>query len=126
MYKDNLWMAILAVLKSKSLDEFILNMDRLGNALCSGNYETTVSGRVGYFALIKKGRYWLALQKIIDNTFYPIDGRKHCLRVYQWERGKGLNHRRGNDVALGFLSILIFIACLFLMPIVWIISFFRK
>ena len=122
MYKNNLWRAMLAVFSSFSLIDLLLNIDRLGNALCSGDYRTTVSGRVGYFALTKKNRYWLVLQKVIDTAFYPVDGRKHCLRAYQWERGQGLSHRRGSDLALSLLSILIIAACLILAPIIWIIS----
>lgn len=120
MYKDNLWMALVAIFNSRTLINLLLNLSRLASALCSGDYRTSVSGRVGYFALTKKNRYWLVLQKIIDTAFYPIEGKKHCLRAYQWERGKGLSHRRGSDLALGLLSILIIIACLVLIPIIWI------
>jgi len=126
MYKNNLWRAILAVFNSYSIINFLLNLDRLGNAICGGHYKTTVSGRVGYFALTKKNRYWNILQWIINETFRPVDGVKHCLRAYQWERGQGLNHRRGNDVALGLLSILIIAACLILAPIIWLLSLFHR
>lgn len=126
MYKKNLWLATLAVFSSFSIINFFLNIDRLGNALCSGDYRTTISGRVGYFALVKKNRYWLVLQKIIDTAFYPIEGRKHCLRAYQWERGKGLSHRRGSDIALGLLSLLVIAACLILIPLIWAYSMVKR
>ena len=126
MYKNNLWRALLAVMNFDSFLTLLLSIDKLGNAICGGDYRTTISGRVGYFALVKKNRYWLILQKVIDTAFYPIEGRKHCLRAYQWERGKGLSHRRGNDIALGVLSILVIAACLILMPVIWIISIFYK
>tara|TARA_R110001599_G_scaffold339851_1_gene559702 strand:- start:1074 stop:1460 length:387 start_codon:yes stop_codon:yes gene_type:complete len=126
MYKNNLWRAILAVMNSGSFLMLALNIDRLGNAVCSGDYRTTVSGRVGYFALVKKNRYWLVLQKVIDIAFYPTEGRKHCLRAYQWERGRGLSHRRGSDIALALLSILVIVACLILIPIVWLWSLVHR
>lgn len=122
MYFKNLWLAIVALCNSKNAHEFILNLDRLGNAICAGHYKTTVSGRVGFFALTKKNPYWNLLQWIINQTFKPIDGRKHCLRAYQWERGKGLSYRRGSDIALGLLSILIILACLILAPIIYFIA----
>lgn len=125
MYLKNLARAAKAVYQSKSAYELIVNIDRLGNALCSGDYRTTVSGRVGFFALTKKNRYWKLLEWVINETFKPIDGRKHCLRAYQWERGKGLSHRRGSDVALGLLSILIILACVILAPIIWLIALLR-
>ena len=126
MYKNNLWRAILAVMNSGSLFDLIDNIDRLGNAICSGFYKTTISGRVGFFALTKKNRYWLVLQKVIDTAFYPIHGRKHCLRAYQWERGRGLNHRRGSDIALGLLSVIVIAGCLILAPIIWLWSLVHR
>lgn len=125
MYKNNLWRAILACFGSSSILIFLLNIDRLGNAICGGHYKTTVSGRVGFFALTKKNQYWSVLEWIINETFRPIDGVKHCLRAYQWERGQGLNHRRGNDIALGLLSIIVIAACLILAPIIWLIALLR-
>jgi hypothetical protein len=126
MYKNNLWCAILAVFGSYSVIDFLLNIDRLGNAICSGHYKTTISGRVGYFSLKKKNRYWIILEWVINETFRPIEGRKHCLRAYQWERGKGLSHRRGSDLALGLLSIFIIAACLILAPLVWLWSLTQR
>lgn len=125
MYKNNLWRAILAVFSSNSFIILLLNIDRLGNAICGGYYKTTVSGRVGFFALTKSNPYWLLLQRIIDGTFRPIDGRYHCKQAYLFEKKKGLNHRRGNDVALGLLSILVVAVCLILIPIVWLWSLVR-
>lgn len=126
MYKDNLWRAILAVYQSKSAYELIVNIDRLGNAICAGDYRTTISGRVGFFALTKLNRYWYLLQWIIDETFRPIDGRHHCKQAFIFEKKQGLNHRRGNDVALGLLSIVVIAACLILAPIILIISLFHR
>lgn len=121
MYKNNLWRAFLAVMNSGSFFELIENIDRFGNALCAGDYRLTVSGRVGYFAMTKANRYWKILEKIINNTFYPYHGRNHCLQVYKWENSKEKRkYRRGNDIALALLSVLVFLACLALMPIVWL------
>lgn len=120
MYFINLWLGIVEVINSCSFLELIENIDRLGNAICAGHYKLTVSGRVGYFAMTKGNRYWLILQKIIDNTFYPYHGKGHCLQVFKWEGSKEKReYRRGNDIALALLSVFVFIACLLLMPIVW-------
>lgn len=126
MYKNNLWRAVLALFQSSSLYLFLLNLDRLGNALCGGHYRFTVSGRVGYFAR-RKSKYWRFLQWVIDQTFYPIDGKRHCFKAYVWEKWVRDNHpknryRRGNDVALFLLSLLVLIACALLALPILIIS----
>lgn len=117
---------MLAILKSKTPLDSVLNIDRLGNALAAGDYKTTISGRVGYFALTKSNPYWLLLQWIIDETFRPYEGVEHCLRAFMWESGRDLSHRRGNDIALGLLSVFVILGCLILAPIVWLWSKVRR
>ena len=131
MYLNNLWRAVLAVLTSRSILHFLLNIDRLGNAICAGYYEFTISGRIGYYAKFNGNRYWLLLQWVVDSSFYPIDGKDHCLRAYCWEKAyirnsKNKKHRRGNDIALTLLSILVLLACLILTPIIWLISLIQS
>lgn len=120
MYKNNLWRAFLALFNSYSLMNLILNIDRLGNAITGGYYRYTISGRVGYFAIMRPNKYWLFLQWVIDSTFYPIEGRGHCKKAFKFEAGK--RYRRGNDVALFLLSLFVVAGCVFLAPIIWLIS----
>lgn len=117
MYKNNLWRALLAVMNSRSLLMLLLNIDRLGNALAGGYYRATISARVGYFAMTKSNPYWRLLQKIIDETFRPLEGADHCARAYSWEKGQ---YRRSSDVALAILSVLVLVGCLILLPCVWL------
>jgi len=124
MYLRNLWSALLCVFTSRSTIDLLLNIDRVGNALCAGHYTLTISGRVGYFASTKGSSYWNMLQRIIDKTFLPLEGKEHCWKAYQWERST--KYRRGNDVALALLSVVVFIACLILQPIIRLISLFKK
>ncbi len=124
MYKNNLWRALLAVFSSESLVMILLNLDRLGNALVGGHYQATISARVGYFAMTKANPYWLVLEKIINETFRPLDGRDHCRKAYEWERRA--RYRRGNDIALTMLSLLVLAGCLVLLPLVWLYAVVRK
>lgn len=124
MYKNNLWRAILQLFGSNSFLFFLINLDRLGNAICGGDYRFTISGRVGYFALIRQSRFWLVLQWVIDTTFYPIDKRGHCFKAYKIEKGK--KYRRGNDLALFLLSVFVVIGCLLLVLPVFIYSLYLK
>lgn len=131
MYFRNLWLSICAIFHSKTFRELLLNIDRMGNAVCSGDYRFTVSARVGYFVTHRANWYWRLLEWAINNAFYPIDGSNHCFEAYRWEKNylkisQDKEYRRSNDVALFGLSIVVMISCLILAPIIWILSLFMK
>ena len=133
MYLRNLWLAWLAWWKDiKSLDllRFLLGGDRFINAFAGGYYRFTISGRVGAFASGDyRGVYWLILQWMIDQSFYPLDGPRHCYKAMLWEKSvidKKKKHRRGNDVAVMLLSTLVFLGCLVIAPIVYLLSLNSK
>lgn len=131
MYFRNLWKAFLAIFGSKDFRQLLLNIDRLGNAFCAGYYKFTVSARIGYFAKYRTNDYWLLLQWVVNSTFYPIDGKNHCLMAYAWEKGyiklnEDKDYRRGNDIALAMLSVVVFASCLILAPVIWLISLIEK
>lgn len=121
MYLSNLFKAFERLFESRSVIDLALNIDRLGNALTAGDYRATVSARVGYHAQ-KLQPYWIVLEWIIDQTFYPVDGRDHCNRAYHYEKAKGYKHRRGNDIALLLLSVVVILACILLAPIVYLVG----
>lgn len=93
---------------------FLVNIDKLGNALCGGDYRATISGRVGHFAHNKRNPYWKLLQYIINFTFMPIDGPEHCYTAWRGERRN--NYRRSSDIALAALSIVVMVSCLIIAP----------
>jgi len=118
MYFNNVKRALSVIILN-----LLLNIDRLGNALCGGHYKLTVSGRVGYFAYEKENLYWNILQWIINNTFHPLDGPNHCWNAFKWE--SSTDYRRGNDIALALLSVIVLIVCSILAPIIWFIACFK-
>lgn len=103
--KDKPWM--LSVLVA---------IDQLGNAFAGGNPDATVSARVGYFNAkpaeqtgVKYPKYWQQLERIIDATFYPLDGPRHCYFSYkedQYER-----FQRGNDGFRAMLGVIVIGFC---------------
>jgi hypothetical protein len=117
MWYRNVREAFLALFVQEGLLPFLVQLDRLGNALCGGNAKTTVSGRTGFYTFTKKNPYWKLMAKIIDFTFYPVDGPNHCYIAWKYE--KNLNHRRGNDIGLTFLSLIILLTC----PIICIFTY---
>ena len=122
MYKNNLWRAFLQLMNSPGFIALLVNIDRFGNALAGGDYRATVSGRVGYHANFTSNQFWKVMEWIINETFRPLDGPEHCLIAYELEKGW---HRRGNDIALLVLAILIVLGCVVLAIPIKILSWFR-
>ena len=123
MYLKNLFLAIEQLFESRP--KWVpMNLDKVGNALCAGDYRATVSGRVGYHALNLK-LYWVILEWVIDAAFYPIHGKGHCLMAYELEEALQVSHRRGNDIALAILGLGVFVVCAILAPIILLYSWLR-
>lgn len=86
----------------------LVAFDQLGNALADGNPDATISARVGYHSITVKGRtryYWKLMERIINFSFYPVDGKDHCLKSYCADVDE--KFMLGSDVARVFLSFLI-------------------
>lgn len=110
MWFRNVKEAFLLLFVWEGLLAFLVQIDRLGNALTGGNPLTTISGRTGFYSIARNNPYWKMLEKIINFSFYPIEGKDHCYRAWVYE--KEWEHRRGNDVGLFFLSLVVILACL--------------
>ena len=86
----------------------LIAIDQLGNALAGGYPDTTISARVGYNALHSgplTRRCWCLLQVLIDYTFLPLDGPRHCYQAYQAD--KNHHYRDGSDLMRLILSVLV-------------------
>ncbi len=112
MWLRNVREAFLALFVWRGILPLLVQLDRLGNALCGGSANTTISGRTGFYSIARKNPYWQYLEAVIDFAFYPVDGNGHCYQA--WFLEQGLDHRRGNDIGLFFLSITVVIACIFI------------
>ncbi|MEC3908111.1 hypothetical protein VOI54_13860 [Tamlana sp. 2201CG12-4] len=96
------------------LGRLFVAIDQLGNVLAGGNPDNTISARVGYFANfgVKKYRwYWKMLEKVINTTFWPLDGENHCLQAYYNDAGE--KFEPGGYAWIYFiLNILIVLSCI--------------
>lgn len=128
MYWYHVSRGFLKLFYSGSFLLFLLNIDRLGNALAGGSHQNSVSGRVGARVLRSDNPFWQFMEKVINKTFEPIDGPNHCYDAFLFEssRIEAIEHRRGNDVGLVVLSVLSVVICALLFPIIRIIALFRK
>jgi len=121
---------------------YIVNMfyfvDILMNALTGGNGTITVSARTGFYDRHKPARhaysrwFWDKAARIINFTFYPMDGPGHCEQAYVWARDNVL---QGKDDEIGFmhgpkwslviLMLVIILACIVLIPVLRIGKLFK-
>lgn len=109
------------------LRNFFVAIDQLGNALAGGDPDSTISARVGYFAnydsTTKDVWYWNMFQFIINTTFYPVDGKNHCLQAYYYDPGE--NYRgQGFPVLYLLAAVIIVSTCIPIAAILWLIYLF--
>jgi hypothetical protein len=107
------------------LGNVFVAIDQLGNALAGGNPDNTISARIGYYCNhsdLNKW-YWKFLNKIIDFTFYPIDGKNHCHEAYHNDAGELFDNKTSN-IAIAITAILVVPLCFLMAIILWILLFF--
>lgn len=99
----------------------LVAIDQLGNTLAGGDPDITISARVGFFANYSENRsyyyYWKFLERVIDFTFYPLDGSGHCLQALKADNEQG--HTHGSDIMRALLGLIAVTACLFIAVITW-------
>lgn len=95
-------------MKKNYILTILVALDQLGNAIAGGNEDSTISARLGYLYLYRRQQWTTVLMKIVDFTFYSVDGKDHCLQAYVKDNESNI---RGNNLALAILSILIIAFC---------------
>ena len=89
-----------------------------------GNPDNTVSARIGYFMHSQEGNpsnYWKVLESIVDFSFKPIDGIKHCFVAYCHDKNE--KYIEGNILSKIILALLVIIFCIpFLIIVIRIIA----
>ena len=105
----------------------LISIDQLGNTISGGNPDSTISARVGYFtqnpSQTKIYYYWKGLEKLINFSFYPLDGPEHCHQAYNKEGGVAYVNT-GKDWMRFVLSFIIISTCIgIIIPLVYTITF---
>ena len=116
----DVWQRLMSAV-GKWLWNVLVAIDQLGNSIAGGNPDITISARVGYFANKSPNRqfiyYWKFLELVIDFTFYPLDGPKHCLQALESDNEDG--HVNGNDLMRAILGIIAVTACVIICVFTW-------
>lgn len=105
------------------IKNILVAIDQLGNTIASGNPDTTISGRTGYYAnhaITLTKWYWVMLQYIINFTFYPVDGYGHCHAAYHKEKGETYQPAKG-IIVMFILSFITIGSCFIIAPILYIL-----
>lgn len=119
MYRGWIWAVFVA-------------FDQLGNALCGGHPDITVSARLYHVSAWHGRLRWARF--LVDLAFRPADGEFHCHNSFRREtkfaRSETAHERmqRGNDIALTALAALVvlFVPVLFLVNCLrWLVGRFR-
>jgi hypothetical protein len=111
----------------KYISNLFLSIDQLGNAIAGGNPDNTISARVGYYNHHyyhnKKAVpwYWRLFEKIIDTTFFPVDGKGHCHEAYHNDPGEIFDNRI-TDFLIAIAAIIIISSCVLIALILYTLS----
>lgn len=99
------------------LNNFFVSIDQLGNVLAGGNPDNTISSRVGYYNKHNRANerapwQWRIFEKIINFTFYPIDGEDHCHEAFHNDAGEEFDNNTKNVLVALLAALIIIPSCL--------------
>ena len=100
-----------------------------GNAACGGKSSITISARIGEKNLAKDTPvplFWRICEKIVDTTFYPVDGKYHCYKAYVSDAYEDFTWQSWKKGTLILLTIFLVSVCGLLAPIFWTYQLFKK
>ena len=92
----------------------LVSVDQLGNTLCGGNPDNTISARVGFFSQTSQSMtkyFWKGIEIIVNTTFWPIDGPNHCQQAFEADPEETFNDDNG-DFFRFLLSFVIVFSCI--------------
>lgn len=99
------------------LNNLFVSIDQLGNVLAGGNPDNTISSRVGYYnkhntGVEKAPWQWRLFEKVINFTFYPIDGEDHCHEAFHNDAGEEFDTNTNNILVAILAALIIIPSCL--------------
>lgn len=98
----------------------VLNaISQLGNAVCGGANDISISARIGYNELHTDSLFYKVCSKIVDFTFYPLDGWNHCRDAYANDKHEDFKIREGIKVMEYITLVLLWLFCIPLSVIFW-------
>jgi hypothetical protein len=103
-------------------NKILLSVDQLINVLFGGNPDSSISARIGYHVSHSMySRYWRIMMKIVDTTFYPLDGKYHCFKAYSQDM-EDYSEDSLHWFVLGLLGLVTTLACCLLIIPIFILA----
>ena len=112
------------------LSNFFVSIDQLGNTIAGGNPDNTISSRVGFYnqhnnSGQKAPWQWRVFEKIINFTFYPIDGIAHCHEAYHNDAGEAFDLHTNNILVALLAASIIIPSCVLISFLLYPLYLFR-
>jgi hypothetical protein len=101
----------------------IISLDQTFNAMANGNMDCTISARLGYLYVHRRSWWTDLLMKVVDTTFYPVDGVGHCLGAYYLDQDE--YYIRGNRIALMLLGVFVVLGCLLVVVPILLVALYK-
>jgi hypothetical protein len=89
------------------------------NAFIGGGKFVSISARIGYNYLNNKNIFWSACKWLVDFTFYPLDGKGHCVNAYLNNPNSHYRVDQGFKFGLYVMSLILYMVCVPLSIIFW-------
>lgn len=112
------------------LGNIFVSIDQLGNVIAGGNPDNTISSRVGYYNQHnntgeKAPLQWRIFEKIIDFTFYPIDGDNHCHEAFHNDAGEEFDTKTKNILVAILATLIIIPSCVLIIILLYTLYAFK-
>lgn len=93
-----------------------MSIDQFGNVIAGGNPDNTISSRVGFYnkhniSDDKAPWQWRVFEKIINFSFWPIDGKDHCHEAFYNDSGEEFDENTKNILVAILASVIIIPSC---------------
>ena len=101
------------------------------NAFTGGHADVSISARIGEKNLYDKVNwFWRSAMWIVDNTFYPVDGKGHCYNAYLNDSYEDYQSNRLPKqlqvFGLYMVACIVVLFCSILAPIFWSYELIKK
>lgn len=109
------------------LENFFVSIDQLGNVLAGGNPDNTISSRIGFYTKHNTENVpwqWLLFEKIINFTFWPIDGDNHCHEAFHNDAGEDFDKNTNNIIVAILAAVIIIPSCVAISILLYILLIF--
>lgn len=108
------------------LINFFVSIDQLGNVIAGGNPDNTISSRVGFYNRHntngeKAPWQWRLFEKIIDFSFWPIDGKNHCHEAFHNDAGEDFDKNTKNIIVAILAAVIIIPSCLLITILLYLL-----